>query len=33
VGNMLIYSDVGDALEDFNTRREFAQAIGVLDNV
>ena len=33
VGNMLISSDVSDALEDFNTRREFAQAMGVLDDV
>ena len=33
VGNMLIYSDAGGALEDFNTRKEFAQSIGVLDHV
>ena len=32
VGNMLIYSDAGDALEDFNTRKEFAQSMGALDD-
>jgi len=30
--NTLIYSDAGDALEDFNTRKEFAQSMGVLDS-